>query len=142
MNDQQQQDELGLLMMRIALRGKYGLLEVADKHGITMMQALTVCLLDPEQATPMRSISNYLKCDPSNVTGNVDRLVNAGFIERKEYEKDRRIKNLTMTSQGLALRQTLLRVATEKRLPNLHNLSSTEFGELMRLLDKASDTTI
>jgi DNA-binding MarR family transcriptional regulator len=128
--------------MRIALRGKYELLGVADKHGITMMQALTICLLDPEQAMPMRSISNYLTCDPSNVTGNVDRLVNAGFIERKEYEKDRRIKNLTMTSQGLTLRQTLLRVATEKRLPNLSNLSSNEFGELMRLLDKASDTTI
>ena len=142
MKDRSLQDELSLLMMRIALRGKYGLLEVADKHGITMMQALTVCLLDPDQVTPMSSISNYLRCDPSNVTGNVDRLVNAGFIERKECERDRRVKDLTMTKKGLALRQTLLRVATEKRMPNLQDLSVSEVEELMRLLDKATDTAI
>jgi DNA-binding MarR family transcriptional regulator len=142
MKDRSLEDELSLLMMRIALRGKYGLLEVADKHDITMMQALTVCLLDPDQVTPMSSISNYLKCDPSNVTGNVDRLVNAGFIERKECERDRRVKDITMTKKGLALRQTLLRVATEKRMPNLQDLSVSEVEELMRLLDKATDTAI
>jgi MarR family transcriptional regulator, organic hydroperoxide resistance regulator len=139
MINQQLQDELSLLMIRSSLKGKYGMMEVADKHDITLMQALTVCLLDPKEGVPMSSLSNFLSCDPSNVTGIVDRLVSGKFIERKECEQDRRIKRITLTQKGIELRQTLLHIAAEKRLPNLAGLTDKEVTELIRLFDKATN---
>lgn len=139
MIDEQLQDQLSLLMIRASLKGKYGMMEIADKHDITLMQALTVCLLDPGEGVPMSSLSNFLSCDPSNVTGIVDRLVTGKFIERKECEKDRRIKNITLTQKGLELRRVLLQIAAEKRLPNLRGLSDDETQQLINLLNKATN---
>ncbi len=125
-------------MIRASLKGKYGMNEVAEAHGITLMQALTLCLLEPEASVPMNSLSTFLSCDPSNVSGIVDRLVSGSFIERKECVEDRRIKRIILTDKGLALRSTLLQITAEKRLPNLSGLSAAETKELIRLLEKAT----
>jgi DNA-binding MarR family transcriptional regulator len=142
MIDRQLQDQLSLLMIRASLKGKFGMLEVAEAHKITLMQALTLCLLEPDKSVPMNSLSTFLSCDPSNVTGIVDRLVLGSFIERKECVEDRRIKTITLTEQGLTLRRTLLKIAAEKRLPKLTELTAKEIEELIRLLDKATDLKV
>jgi DNA-binding MarR family transcriptional regulator len=129
--------ELSLLMLRATLKGKYAMLGLAESHGITLMQAFALCLLEPYQPVPMNSLSTYLSCEPSNITGVVDRLVEGSFIERKESDTDRRVKTITLTKEGLALRETLLRIATESRFPNLENMSSVEIEKLTHLLEKA-----
>lgn len=140
MIDKQLQDQLSLLLIRSSLRGKYGLLQIAESNGITLMQALTLCLLEPDQPTPMSALSTFLTCDPSSVSGIVDRLVVKGFIVRKEGDQDRRVKNVTLTEKGLELRLELLRFTAEKRLPNLHEFTQTEVKELIHLLKKATNT--
>jgi DNA-binding MarR family transcriptional regulator len=140
METQQLQDMLSLLMLRASLKGKHAMLEVAEAHDITLMQAFALCLLEPEQPVPMNSLSTYLFCDPSNITGIVDRLVAGSFIERKESEKDRRVKTITLTKEGLKLRGALLRIATETRLPNLGDMSTAEIEKLIKLLEKATGT--
>lgn len=135
---QQLQEELSLLMVRASLKGKFGMNEMAEKNGITLTQALTLCLVDAEQPTSMSSLSTFLSCDPSSVTANVDRLVTGAFIERKESTHDRRIKVLTLTSKGMELRRALLQVAAEKRLPNFAAMNAEEVGQLIALLKKAT----
>jgi len=137
MIDENLQDQLSLSILRASLKVKYGMLAVAEANDLTLQQATTLCLLEPDVGVPMRAISEYLICDASTVSGVVDRLVSLKFIERKESEADRRNKFITLTASGLRLRETLLKVATMKRFPNFETLSNDELTELIRLIDKA-----
>jgi DNA-binding MarR family transcriptional regulator len=141
MTTKQLQDQLSLLIIRSSMKGKYAIMQIAEDNHITLMQALTLCLLEPNQSVPMKTLSTFMACDPSNVTGIVEQLVNEGFVVRKEADYDRRVKTLTMTDAGLALRDKFLEATTSTRLPNLSLLSEDEIGQLMAIMEKASGTS-
>ena len=50
---------------------------------------------------PMRKLARKLKCEPSNVTGIVDRLEARGLVERRPDPADRRVKLAAATEEGL-----------------------------------------
>jgi len=78
---------------------------IAAEFGLTGPQArLLVQLGDP---VPMGQLAERLDCDPSNVTGLVDRLQARGLLERRVGETDRRVKHLTLTPAGRKLRSEL-----------------------------------
>ena len=107
---------------------------IAAEFGLTGPQArLLVQLGDP---VPMGQLAERLDCDPSNVTGLVDRLHARGLLERQVDEADRRVKLLTLTSAGRRLRAEL-----EARLfagrPLLARLSRGDQQALRDLLRRA-----
>jgi MarR family transcriptional regulator, organic hydroperoxide resistance regulator len=61
----------------------------------------------------MSALAERLFCDASNVTGLVDRLEARGLVERRSSEHDRRVKALTLTPAGVALRDQVLAVMGE-----------------------------
>jgi DNA-binding MarR family transcriptional regulator len=67
--------------------------------------------------------------------------VSEGLVERKEAAYDRRIKILTLTEEGLALRDKFLEVTTSTRLPNIDSLTGQEVEQLMGILEKATGTS-
>ncbi|WP_455356250.1 MarR family winged helix-turn-helix transcriptional regulator [Streptomyces sp. SYSU K217416] len=71
----------------------------AGKHQLTGAQARVLGLLSIEPM-PMRRIAQKLKCEPSNVTGIVDRLEARGLVERRPDPADRRIKLAAPTAEG------------------------------------------
>jgi DNA-binding MarR family transcriptional regulator len=135
------QDQLSLLIIRSSMKGKYAIVEIAENHNITLMQALTLCLLEPHQSVPMKSLSTFMSCDPSNITGIVEQLVIEGLVDRKESVLDRRVKTVTITEKGLALRDKFLEITTSTRLPNLDKLSEGETEQLITILEKATATS-
>jgi MarR family transcriptional regulator, organic hydroperoxide resistance regulator len=137
----QLQHQLSLLMIRSSMKGKYAIVETAEANHITMMQALTLCLLEPGQPVAMKSLSTFMSCDPSNITGIVEQLVNEGFVERKEAVHDRRVKTVTLTENGLELRNKFLELTTDTRLPNLNKLTAEETEQLIKILEKATATS-
>lgn len=142
MTTKQLQDQLSLLIIRSSMKGKYAMMEIAEKSHITLMQALTLCLLEPEQSVPMKTLSTFMACDPSNVTGIVEQLVVEGLVERKEADYDRRVKTVTLTEAGLKLRDKFLEATTSTRLPHLGELSDKEIEQLMAILEKASGASV
>lgn len=138
MISKQLQDQLSLLIIRSSMKGKYAIVEIAERHRITMMQAMTLCLLEPGQSVPMKSLSGFMSCDPSNVTGIVEQLVSEGLVERKESTRDRRVKTVTITAKGLNLRDKFLEVTTSTRLPHLDALTESETDQLITILEKAT----
>ncbi len=141
MISKQLQDQLSLLMIRSSMKGKYAIVEIAERHNITMMQALTLCLLEPTQSVPMKTLSTFMSCDPSNITGIVEQLVTEGLVDRKESILDRRVKTVTLTDAGLALRDKFLEITTSTRLPNLDSLTEEETEQLIAILEKATATS-
>src|SRR5690348_9705670 len=78
----------------------------AAKHALTGAQARVLSLLSPGP-TPMRRLAQQLKCEPSNVTGIVDRLESRGLVERRLDPADRRVKLAAATEEGLDTAQRL-----------------------------------
>ncbi|MFI1965204.1 MarR family winged helix-turn-helix transcriptional regulator [Streptomyces pathocidini] len=75
--------------------------DVAAKHSLTGAQARVLGLLSHEPM-PMRRIAHRLKCEPSNITGIVDRLEARGLVERRPDPADRRVKLAAPTDDGRA----------------------------------------
>src|SRR3954447_20568681 len=62
--------------------------DAAAEHLLTGAQARLLSLLSLEPL-PMRKLAQKLKCEPSNVTGIVDRLETRGLVERRPDPPDR-----------------------------------------------------
>ncbi|MFE2040363.1 MarR family winged helix-turn-helix transcriptional regulator [Streptomyces sp. NPDC059477] len=89
--------------------------EAAAEHALTGAQAKLLSLLALEPL-PMRRIARKLRCEPSNVTGIVDRLESRGLAERRADPADRRVKLAAATDEGLRVARSLrdsLRFARE-----------------------------
>lgn len=89
--------------------------EAAAGHSLTGAQARLLSLLSLEPL-PMRKLAQKLKCEPSNVTGIVDRLESRGLVERRPDPADRRVKLAAATDEGRAIAKGLresLRFARE-----------------------------
>ncbi|UUN26730.1 MarR family winged helix-turn-helix transcriptional regulator [Streptomyces sp. FIT100] len=108
--------------------------EVATRHALTGAQARVLGLLSLE-ATPMRRIAQQLKCEPSNVTGIVDRLEARGLVERRPDPADRRVKLAAATEDG---RDTARRLRESLRFARepLAELSPEERRVLRDLLKR------
>ncbi|MFE6521075.1 MarR family winged helix-turn-helix transcriptional regulator [Streptomyces sp. NPDC057794] len=87
----------------------------AAEHALTGAQARLLSLLCLEPL-PMRRLAQRLKCEPSNVTGIVDRLEARGLVERQPDPADRRVKVAAATEEGRRVARSLresLRFARE-----------------------------
>ncbi|MFI1204263.1 MarR family winged helix-turn-helix transcriptional regulator [Streptomyces sp. NPDC020883] len=80
----------------------------AAEHSLTGAQARLLRMLVMEPM-PMRKLAQCLKCEPSNVTGIVDRLESRGLVERRPDPADRRVKLAVPTPEG---RETAERLRT------------------------------
>ena len=84
--------------------------EAATQHSLTGAQARLLSLLSLGPL-PMRQLARKLRCEPSNVTGIVDRLESRGLVERRPDPTDRRVKLAACTDEGhrvaLSLRESL-----------------------------------
>ncbi len=80
--------------------------QAAAGHSLTGAQARVLGLLTLEPM-PMRRIAQKLRCEPSNITGIVDRLEVRGLVERRPDPNDRRVKLAAPTDEGLSTARRL-----------------------------------
>ncbi|MGP4004030.1 MarR family winged helix-turn-helix transcriptional regulator [Streptomyces sp. 8N706] len=106
--------------------------EAAAEYALTGSQARVLGLLSQEPM-PMRRIAQRLKCEPSNVTGIVDRLEARGLVERRPDPADRRVKLAAPTDEGRATASRLRDALDFAREP-LAELSAEERTMLRDLL--------
>ncbi|MFJ6561025.1 MarR family winged helix-turn-helix transcriptional regulator [Streptomyces sp. NPDC091412] len=107
--------------------------EAAGEHALTGAQARLLSLLSLEPL-PMRKLAQKLKCEPSNVTGIVDRLETRGLVERQQDPGDRRVKLAAATEDGRRVARELregLRFAREP-LAGLSEEERTALRDLLR----------
>ncbi|MEV0911930.1 MarR family winged helix-turn-helix transcriptional regulator [Streptomyces hokutonensis] len=106
--------------------------EAAGDHSLTGAQARLLSLLSLEPL-PMRKLAQKLKCEPSNVTGIVDRLETRGLVERRPDPADRRVKLAAATDEGRQVARSLRESLRFAREP-LAGLSDDERLALRGLL--------
>jgi DNA-binding MarR family transcriptional regulator len=112
--------------------------EAAAEHALTGAQARLLSLLSLEPL-PMRKLARKLKCEPSNVTGIVDRLEARGLVERRPDPTDRRVKLAAATEEGRRVARSLRESLRFAREP-LAGLSGREREVLRDLLHRMLGT--
>ncbi|MGW0218910.1 MarR family winged helix-turn-helix transcriptional regulator [Micromonospora chokoriensis] len=105
--------------------------------GLTPATARALHQLDPDRPLPARDLAGQLGCDRSNVTVLVDKLEQAGLVERRTDPSDRRQKTLVVTEKGRVERDRVTMVMSDSRL--LAGLTDEELRTLRDLVWKASD---
>ena len=114
---------------------KHHIADFAEQHSLSPSQLHALLLLQPETPVPMNQLSCLVGCDPSYVTGLVDKLVALDLVTRQESTQDRRIKTLTLNAQGVALRADLIQQfgAFYKKLEISEHIPDTLTSELKAL---------
>jgi DNA-binding MarR family transcriptional regulator len=74
----------------------------AAAQDLTGVQARLLAVV-VDRPMPMNQIAAVLKCEPSNITGLVDRLAARGLVTREPSPTDRRVKLITITVAGAEL---------------------------------------
>jgi DNA-binding MarR family transcriptional regulator len=104
---------------------------VADRYDLTPQQVGLLRSLGTPMS--MRVFAEDLSCDPSNVTGLIDRAERLGLVERLTDPLDRRVRILTLTAKG---RRTRSRVNKDlaAELSDVFGSAAGERDQLDRFL--------
>lgn len=125
---------LAMLLVGVANTMRLRFDDSAGAFDLSGQQARALLAID-EGGTPMRALADDLRCDASNVTGIADRLESRGLVAREAAPGDRRVKLLTLTSEGHALREGLMAQIVEDA-PVMAALDADERATLRGLLGK------
>jgi DNA-binding MarR family transcriptional regulator len=66
----------------------------------SLLEVLCFLATTPEQAAPMRLVTQTLGFSTAGTTGVVDKLADAGLVERRPSSSDRRVTYAALTPQG------------------------------------------
>jgi DNA-binding MarR family transcriptional regulator len=81
---------------------------VAAEIAMSPIQAKTLFELEPGRDHMMSEVAEAAHCGPSNLTGIIDKLEARGLVERRGATDDRRIRRVSLTREGAALRRRLI----------------------------------
>ena len=125
-------DSLTTLVKRAGTVGQ----SIAAGFGVAPHDLLALFKLD--DVLTMKELAQHMGCDASFVTSIADTLERHGFARREPSQRDRRVKNLVLTPEGVAAKERLMReLAT--RMPWCYTLDDTERRCFLTLLKKALD---
>ena len=127
------------LVMDVILEQRFRWGEVATLLGISQGGVRALLALDGEHPPSMGELAVIMSCDPSYITAVVDDLEGAGLAHREPSENDRRVKVVSLTSDGvLALRTVRDRLLATP--PGFAGLDPKDQRQLARLLQRGLGT--
>lgn len=127
-------DAFGLLVKQLAVTGQ----SIAAGFGVAPSDLVALTKIDG--ALPMKELAQRMGCDASFVTAVADALERRGLARREPDERDRRIKNLVLTPEGIAAKERLL-AELAAQMPWCARLDAAERSCFLGLLRKLTGTS-
>src|SRR6059036_4034673 len=134
------EQEAALGVLRTGDRLEICIARLLREHGLTPSQYNILRILRGEgKPLPILEIASRTITVVPGITGLIDRLEQAGFVNRLRCEKDRRVIYVALTDKGTSSLADL-----DEPLVALHHtlvghLSHGELKELIRLLEKVRE---
>jgi DNA-binding MarR family transcriptional regulator len=110
---------------------------IASSFGLAPHDLLAMFKLDG--ALPMKELAQRMGCDASFITTIADNLEKRGFLHREPGQRDRRVKNLVLTSDGISAKDRLMAQLAQK-MPWCYALTEDERRCFLGLIRKMLDT--
>ena len=109
-----------------------------DNIGLTYTQYITMLVMWEHKCISVRDMGKLLYLDSGTLTPVLKKLEQKGLVLRKRDSSDERLLNVTLTDEGLALREKAVDVPQQVKCTL--NLSQEEaiflYGILQKLLEK------
>jgi len=126
-------DSLTTLVKRAGTIGH----SIAARFGVAPHDLLALFKLDG--VLTMKELAQHMGCDASFVTAIADTLERLGLARREPSQRDRRVKNLVLTSEGITAKERMM-AQLAARMPWCYALDEDERRCLLFLLRKMLDT--
>jgi DNA-binding MarR family transcriptional regulator len=94
-------------------------------YGVTPAQYGLLEVLWEEDGQSGAALGERLRLDSATITGLLDRLAQAGLVDRRPHPTDRRVNHVWLTEHGRSLQQDLDRV--------MDTLTADVLGQLSRV---------
>ncbi len=107
---------------------------IATEFGIAPHDLLALFKLD--EVLSMKELAQHMGCDASFITTVADTLERRGFVRREPSQRDRRVKNLVLTEEGIAAKERMMHQGAAK-MPWNYALDDRERRCFLALLRKA-----
>lgn len=135
MNDRDQLfEDLELFLKRlIGLVESEGLSVLANVE-LSITQVRTVMLLACSDALPIGAVAERLGLSVHAAGRNIDRLVDLGYVQRRESPEDRRVKLVSLTPLGLDTVDQHLRARRRAMRTFLDRLADDQVREFTAVL--------
>jgi MarR family transcriptional regulator, organic hydroperoxide resistance regulator len=106
---------------------------IADRFDIAPSDLLALFKLD--EVMTMKELAQHMSCDASFVTTIADTLERRGLARREPSLRDRRVKNLVLTSAGIAAKEQMFQELA-LRMPWCYALDEKERHVFLALIQK------
>ncbi len=132
----QARSSIGYLLKRAHAQLADRLEPALEARGFTLTQWIILMYLRDGLALNARVLCTQLRHDSGALTRVIDQLESRGLVSRERSRKDRREVQLQLTAAGRATVQGMIPAVVERLNSALGGFTSTELGELTRLLTK------
>jgi DNA-binding MarR family transcriptional regulator len=122
-------DAFGALVKQLTVLGQ----SIAESFGVPPSDLLALVKLDG--VLTMKELAQRMGCDASFITAVADTLEQHGLARREPGQRDRRVKNLVLTPDGIAAKERLM-AELAARMPWCNALDDAERQCFLGLLKK------
>jgi DNA-binding MarR family transcriptional regulator len=137
------EQEAALSVLRTSDRLQIRFARLMREHGLTLSQYNVLRILRGEgKPLPILEIGSRTIAVVPGITGLIDRLEQAGFVNRLRCEKDRRVIYVALTDQAKKTLADLDEPLLALHRKILGHLSQAELKALLRLLEKVREPLV
>lgn len=104
------------------------------EHGITPPQWCVLASLWEQDGLSLSALAQQTAFDGPTMTGIIDRLESAGYVQRQRDTQDRRVITVSLREDGLALQQVLPPLIAQAERETLAGLTENQIRDLFTTL--------
>lgn len=127
---------VGFLISQLGFFSSKRFMEALEPVGIDPREFLLMRFVAAADGRPQHELAERLAIPPSRMVALVDRLEEAGFIERRPDPEDRRVRGLYLTRKGHGVLERAGKVAIEYETRLCAGINREEREQLIDLLQK------
>src|SRR5690606_6347787 len=121
---------LGMLVHEVAHLLRILIDRRVEPYNLTRATWLALGALDRREGMRQTELADYLELDKSTVGRLIDRLVQRGFVERRQDPADRRAYRIYFTQSAQPILAELEQVAEDVRKEALHGITTADQEQL------------
>jgi DNA-binding MarR family transcriptional regulator len=138
--DTPEEEPLGPLIKRAHKAANDALRRILEPLGLTPVQAGALARLLKHGSLSLNDLAERLHADAPTLSGVIDCLVTAGYVERREDPQDRRRLRLFATEKAEQIRATLQHAEERREALLTSRLSPAEVALLKSLLRRVQES--
>jgi DNA-binding MarR family transcriptional regulator len=127
---------VGFLMSQLGFLSSRGFMEALEPVGIDPREFLLIRFVAATEGQSQQALAERLSVPASRMVALVDRLEEAGLVERRPDPEDRRVRGLHLTKKGQGVLERAGEIAIDYETRLCAGINREEREQLIDLLQK------